>query len=217
MNQSVKLCVSPTSIREGSRLSLPISRGCNLLRVRRCQPGAHTNRCLHSVHTAYMKGMVFHFNSHRLPDSPSRQILTADGLYNSTPMIGSDCGLVIYPTFTSRTSTFQVETEDYDDGPDAQWFGQFNVLRPHRRELLISDLLIRLPEKHYSLTDQFSPRVSHRKLQIQCPGLCRRAVLLSAEPKKLVCAISMSVLPVLPATEAHGSSRKGLGEPLLLI
>ncbi|EDQ99133.1 uncharacterized protein LACBIDRAFT_296016 [Laccaria bicolor S238N-H82] len=45
---------------------------------------------------------------------------------------------VIDPTFTSRTSTFQVETQDYDDGHDTQRFGQFNVLRwlPGKRSSL---------------------------------------------------------------------------------
>ncbi|EDR05845.1 uncharacterized protein LACBIDRAFT_329471 [Laccaria bicolor S238N-H82] len=102
------------------------------------------------------------------------------------------------------------QIEDYDDGHDTQWFGQSNLLRPHRRELLISDLSIRLPEKRSSLfkTDrptQFCPMVSHRQLQIQCSKLHRRAVLLSVEWKKLVCAISMPVLRVLPAAEAHGN------------
>ncbi|EDQ98704.1 uncharacterized protein LACBIDRAFT_335727 [Laccaria bicolor S238N-H82] len=67
----------------------------------------------------------------------SRQIFTSEGMYNSPPMIGLNCGFVI----TSRTSTFQVETQDYDDGHDIQWSGQFNELRW-------------LPEKRYSRTDQ---------------------------------------------------------------
>ncbi|EDR01876.1 uncharacterized protein LACBIDRAFT_310294 [Laccaria bicolor S238N-H82] len=101
---------------------------------------------------------------------------------------------VIDPTFTSRTSTFQVETEDYDDGHDTQWFGQFNLLPEKRSSLFKTDR-----------PTQFCPTVSHRQLQIQCSEVRRRAVLLSAKWKKLVCAISMPVLRVLPAAEAHGN------------
>ncbi|EDQ99359.1 uncharacterized protein LACBIDRAFT_316657 [Laccaria bicolor S238N-H82] len=46
-----------------------------------------------SIFTQYaLLRIVPHLSSHAFPDNQSRQILTAEGLYNSTPMIGSDCG-----------------------------------------------------------------------------------------------------------------------------
>ncbi|EDR01878.1 uncharacterized protein LACBIDRAFT_332855 [Laccaria bicolor S238N-H82] len=115
-------------------------------------------------------------------------------------MIGSDCGFqgelvylitVIDPTFTSRTSTFQVEveqqTQDYNDGHDTQLFGQFNVLRccqeraPHcSRSTQFQDGLT-----DPILTKGFSPPASEPAPRTT-QELRRRAVLLSTERKKLV-------------------------------
>ena len=42
-----------------------------------------------------IKRTVPHLNSHRLPDYQSRRIFAPEGIYNSMPMIGSDCGFVV--------------------------------------------------------------------------------------------------------------------------
>ncbi|EDR01830.1 uncharacterized protein LACBIDRAFT_332853 [Laccaria bicolor S238N-H82] len=96
--------------------------------------------------------------------------------YNSMPMIGSDCGFVggklvhviavIEYMQVIDVSSQKQQTQDYDDGHDTQWSGQSNVLR----------------------------WVSHCQLQIEWPELRRRAVLLGAERKELVCAVSYKPL-----------------------
>ena len=58
----------------------------------------------------------------------------------------------------------------------------------------INQLLFSLSEKLSSLfktewSTQFYPRVSHRQFQIHCVELRRRAMLLSADRKKLVCVV----------------------------
>ena len=42
-----------------------------------------------------IKRTVPNLNSHTLPDYRSRRIFTPEGMYNSMPMIGSDCGSVV--------------------------------------------------------------------------------------------------------------------------
>ncbi|EDQ99141.1 uncharacterized protein LACBIDRAFT_317589 [Laccaria bicolor S238N-H82] len=65
----------------------PLAATCYMLGL-----GTDTN----STFTPYtLLRIVPHVNSHTLPDNQSRQILTAEGFYNSTLMIDSDCGLVI--------------------------------------------------------------------------------------------------------------------------
>ena len=84
-------------------------------------------------------------------------------------------------------SLSEQETEDYDDGHDTQWFGQFNVMVSHHRsELFISDLSISYLS---SVQDGLTDPILSDQLQIQCPEIRRGAVLLSAERKKLVCAV----------------------------
>ncbi|EDR01107.1 uncharacterized protein LACBIDRAFT_333633 [Laccaria bicolor S238N-H82] len=112
--------------------SWPSVRTAGVKVVAACFPVAATCYVLGTASLALMQTSIFtqyallliildikrigpHFNSHTLPDNQSRRIFTAEGLYNSMSMIGSD-----YPTFTSSTSTFQVETQDYDDSHDPQ-------------------------------------------------------------------------------------------------
>ncbi|KIK02062.1 hypothetical protein K443DRAFT_542743 [Laccaria amethystina LaAM-08-1] len=115
---------------------------------------------LHSVRVA---GSFPTSTTHILPNHQSRRIVTPEGMYDSMPRLRSrvrrmegptpfmkcftkmTCQIirgelvhlitVIDPTFTSGTSTFQVEIQHYDDGHDTQWFGQFNMLRwlPEKR------------------------------------------------------------------------------------
>ena len=42
-----------------------------------------------------IKRNVPHLNSHTLPDYQSRRIFAPEGMYNSMPMIGLDCGFVV--------------------------------------------------------------------------------------------------------------------------
>ncbi|EDR01091.1 uncharacterized protein LACBIDRAFT_333605 [Laccaria bicolor S238N-H82] len=104
--------------------------------------------CFPVAATCYVLGLGADTNgtfthSHTLPDNRSRQILTAEGLYNSMSMIGSDCGF--YPTFTSRTSTFQASSQvTTPNGPTVQRAG---MLPGARSSLFKIDAISRQTER----------------------------------------------------------------------
>ncbi|EDR10091.1 uncharacterized protein LACBIDRAFT_325691 [Laccaria bicolor S238N-H82] len=109
----------------------------------------------------------------------SRQILTAEGLYNSTPMIGSDWGKLVH----------LIAVIDYKQDIDVSSRGRLKitttVTTPNGPTVQRAEMLPGTRSSPFKI-DPIISEGSHCRLHIQRPELRRRVVLLSAERKKLV-------------------------------